>query len=1073
MVFSTEEKKSIAGDARTLQERLGCDPDATDRDEDITASLDEQLDEWRERVANGDREAFGDRLERDGLDEQECRRRMAVAGWPDDEPLPGWVEELDELVAFVVENPSPEVEIAADRELPFRDLVEPVVGYARTRVDLDSAGPLSSSAVADLFGWLATRVTGLWSRALFIDFKTHVANENPDLVLGDEMPEPGATRYYDEFVEEMATAERLRSFFSEYSFLGRLLVTVLRQWRARVEEFTARVASDSSQLGRTFADGEDVGAVTGIEVLGDHHNGGRAVFRVAFESGTTVGYKPRNAGIVVGFYELVEWINERGDLPPLQTLEVLYREEYAWMEWVRPAACTDPEGPAEYYRRAGMLMCLFYAFAATDMHLENIVAVGSQPVAIDLETVTEPVAKPEMRRINEAVQVVADTVVRTGVVPRHVPDGDVGDMAGFSTNQASIDAETQQFTNVNTDRMDLENVPTPDREGENLPVYDGSVVGPRTHVDDIVRGFEEMYRFVLDNKAAMLAEGGPIDRLTDREARVRVVYRPTVAYGRIRTAMRSADHLRNGLNFGTRVEVLAKLVVAHDVDPAVWSLYEAERDALREYGTPRFTAELRSTDLLDGDDHVLDDFFVQPPVEQIRDRIEAFDGTDLDEQCDYLRWGYRDHVETHGSGKTTRIDHGRDGRAERDGREDFETLVEETAEGIFDRIEATARRDDGDPVWVLRRVGADGGIDVAPIDDALYDGRVGIGIFLAGLARVFDDERYERLARETVAPILDALDSDTFENDSTSARYPPRPVGGVVGLGSIAYGLTKVGQLLDDSQYFRGAKQVAGVLGDERIAADQQYDVLQGSAGAVLGLVSLYEATGDDEVLDRARRAGDHLLESATHRDGVPTWAPASVGRPVCGFSHGTAGIAYALTRLESATGDSRFGTVAAESLAFERRRFDEETTNWPDLRPTSETDSMDAWCHGRTGIGLARLGTDAVDTTDARLADARRALRGIDPTTAFAADHVCCGNFGRVELLLRAARSLDEPTLRRDAERLAGACVRRADDAGGFSTQWGTEHWYDPGFFGGEAGIGYSLLRTVDPSLPCVLLLE
>jgi type 2 lantibiotic biosynthesis protein LanM len=1066
-VFSPEERKAIAGDARTLRERLECDPDGTDRDEDVAASLDERLEKWCERVADGDREAFRERLERDGLDEQECRRRMAVAGWPDDESLPDWVEELDELVTFVAENPSPDVDVEVDRELPFQDLVDPVVGYARERVGFDTSGPLSSSAVADLHGWLATRVTRLWSRALFIDFKTHVADENPDLVLGDAVPEPGATRYYDEFVEEMTTPEGLRSFFLEYSYLGRLLVTVLRQWRARVEEFSARVASDLPTLGRAFADGEEIGDVTGVEVLGDHHHGGRAVFRVTFGSGTTVGYKPRNAGIVVGFYELVEWINERSNLPPLRTLEILHREEYAWMEWVRPAACSDPEGPVEYYRRAGMLMCLFYAFAATDMHLENIVAVGSQPVAIDLETVTEPVAKPEMRRINEAVQVVADTVVRTGVVPRHVPDGDVGDMAGFSTNKASMDAETQQFTNVNTDRMDLETVPTPDREGENLPVYDGSVVGPRNHVDAIVRGFEEMYRFVLDNKVAMLATGGPIERLTDRVARVRVVYRPSIVYGQIRNAMRSADHLRTGLDFGIRTEVLAKLMVAYDVDPTVWSLYEAERDALGQYDTPRFTAELRSTDLHEGDDHVLDDFFVQPPVEQIRDRIQAFDETDLDEQCDYLRWGYRDYVETHGSGQTTGIDHGRDGR------EDVEELVEGAVEGIFDRIEATARRDDGDPVWVLRRIGAEGGIDVAPIDDALYDGRVGLGVFLAGLARVFDDEQHERLARETVSPVLDALDEGTFENDPTSARYPPRPVGGAVGLGSIAYGLTKVGELLDDSQYYHAARKVAGVIDDERIAADEQYDVLQGSAGAVLGLVSLYEATEDEEILDRARRAGEHLLESATHRDGIPTWAPASIGRPVCGFSHGIAGIAYALARLEAATGESRFGTVAAESLAFERRRFDEGSLNWPDLRPRSEANSMDAWCHGRTGIGLARLGTYEVDATEQLRQDAQRALRGTDPTTVFAADHVCCGNFGRVEFLLRAARTLDEPALRRDAERLAGACVRRADDASGFSTQWGTDHWYDPGFFGGEAGIGYSLLRTVEPSLPCVLLLE
>lgn len=1064
-MLSDEEKREIVGRARTLQERLETDPGGADP-EDFAESTDEYIEEWRERVAGGDPEAFRARLEHEGIDERECRRRIALEKWPGDEPLPDWIEELDGLIGFVAENPSPEIDLDVEHEPPFWDLVVPVVAYGRQRAEFDPSAPLSRSAMADLSRWLVSRVTRLWSRALFIDFKTYVAERDPDLVFGDEQAEAGETRYYDEFVERMSTAERLRSFFLEYAFLGRLIVSIVQQWRDRVEEFQARVAEDLSELGETFDDGADVGEVTEVAVLGDHHNRGRAVIRVTFGSGLTVGYKPRNAGIVVGFFELVEWINERSDLPVLQTLDVLYREDYAWVEWVRPEECSTPEDVVQYYRRAGMLMCLFYAFAATDMHIENIVAVGEQPVPIDLETVSEPVAKPEMRQINEAVEVVADTVVRTGVVPRHEPDEDLDNMAGFSVNRASVNVESQQLTNVNTDRMDLETVPLADREGSNLPVYDGAVVDPREHPDAIVGGFEEMYRFVLDNEAALLAEGGPIDRLEDRETRVRVVYRPSSIYGRMLVAMRSVDYLRTGLQFGARVEELARLPTVHDVDPAVWSVYDAERRSLRRYDAPRFTAELRSSDLYDGDDRVAEDFFVEPPGEQIRDRIRAFSETDLDEQRDYLRWGYGGRTHTHDPGETAAV-------GTPDGRDEVERVARDAAEGVFDRIVASARTTADGPGWVLRRVEDDGGLYVRPVDDSLYEGRVGIGVFLAALDRVLDDEQYGTLARETASPMLEAIDGDTFENDPLSVRNPPRPVGGAVGLGSVVYGLTKMGELLEDPAYYRRATRVAELVDDDRIAEDDQYDVLQGSAGAVLGLLSLYEATGDGDVLERARRAGEHLLANTTDRDGVPTWAPTAVGRPVCGFSHGTAGIAYALTRLEVATGESQFGAVAVESLEFERRQFDEDAANWPDLRPGTGDTRMDAWCHGRTGVGLARLGSLEVDATDEVRRDARRALRGVDPTTAFAADHVCCGNFGRVEFLLQAARTLDDPEPRRDAERLAMACIRRAGDAGQFSTQWQTDHWHNPGFFSGEAGIGYSLLRLVDHSLPCALLWE
>lgn len=1084
-VLSTEEKRTIAGRARTLQERLATpagrsragdpvgdvggertderagEPDGLDEEE-----LDELVAEWQDRVADGDPGAFRARLDRVGIDERECRRRLAAETWPDDEPLPDWVDVLDDLIGFVADPESPAVDLGLDGEPPFRELLVPVVAFAREGVEFDPSGPLAESARTDLTGWVAGRLSRLWARALFIDFKTYVAERNPDAVFGDETPEPGATRYYDEFVDRMSTEDRLRSFFLEYSFLGRLMVSVVGQWRDRVAEFQARVSADLPALGDTFAGGDDLGAVTGVDVLGDHHHRGRAVFGVTFDSGTTVGYKPRNAGIFVGFFEFVEWINEHGDLPDLRTLDVCYREDYSWVEWVRPEPCSDREEVVEYYRRAGMIVCLFYAFAATDMHIENIVAVGPQPVPIDLETVSEPVAKPGMRRINEAVEVVADTVVRTGVVPRHEPDEDLDNMAGFSVHRASVDIETQRFTNVNTDRMDMETVTLTDREGSNLPVLDGEVVDPRDHSGALVEGFEEMYRFLLDNEAAVLAEGGPVDRLADRETRLRVVYRPSSVYGRILAAMRSVDYLRTGLGFGLRVEELAKLPTTHDVDPAVWSVCEAEWSVLGRYNAPRFTAEIRSTDLYEGEDRVATEFFVQSPLEQIRERIAAFSEADLDEQRDYLRWGYAGRPDPHSAGDPTPVAVPDEPRA-------FDDVAGEAVRGIYDRIEGSARDAGDGPVWVVRRVEADGGLYVRPIDDALYEGRTGVGVFLAALDRVLGDERYGRFARETVGPVLAAVDDGTFENDPSSVRNPPRPVGGATGLGSVVYGLTKMGELLEDPGYYRRATRVAELIDDDRIAGDDRYGVVGGSAGAILGLLALYEATGERDVLERARRAGEHLLANATDRDGAPTWVPSGVGRPLCGFSHGTAGIAYALTRLGAATETPEFGTVAAESLAFERRQFDDGRDNWPDRRPGSEGSWMDAWCHGRTGVGLARLGSYETDPTDALGRDVRRAVRGADPSTAFATDHVCCGNFGRVAFLQRAARTLDEPGLRRDAERLARDRCRRADEAGQFSTQWGTDHWGDPGFFGGEAGIGYALLRLRDPSLPCVLLWE
>lgn len=1064
--LTTAEKKTVAGRARTLQERLDADATPGEINADFDGSLDDLIKDWRDAVADGDDDVFRRRLRFENHELEDCQRRIGTDEWPADEPLPKWIHRLDELLEFVFEHRTTEVELRMENELPFVDALAPFLQYAREQVDERPSEHVAHSAVQDLIEWLARRLTRLWSHTAFIEFKTYVANHDPDLVFGDGILPDGSTEYYDEFTERLL-GEQLKSFVLEYSFLARLFVTVIRQWVVRVEEFYARVAHDWSALDAVFADGESLGKITDIGAVGDTHQGGREVFAVTFESGTKAAYKPRNAGIVVWFYDLLEWINQNGDLPKFRTLDFVYRDKYAWMEWVQPEVCSTKTAVHEYYRRAGMFICLFYVLAATDMHLENIVAEGSQPVAIDLETLAEPVVKSDMRSINETVKVVADTVIRTGVVPRHVPAEEVKDMSGFAIQQGEITLESQQFTFVNTDSMDLEYAQFPNPEGANLPVYDGRVVEPTEHPNAILQGFDECYRFLLDNRADVLATDGPLENFIDDEFRVRVLYRATSVYSHVTDAMRSPSYHRKGLQFGIKVEALAKLLATGAVVEDAWPLYESERMTLRRFNIPRFSSKVDSVDLYDADEVVVEEFFEQTPLGQMHERLSNLNESDLEEQLDYLRWGYGGHERAHGKMNETTID--RDVSSS----PNFEQAATDASQSVFDRIATNARQEDDAPTWILREIGSNGGLHVHPIDDRLYDGRVGIGVFAAGLWSVTGDDRYRTFARRTVTPILTELAMGEFENDSTSRRSPPRPIGGGVGLGSIVYGLTKIGQLLEDEQYVSAATHVAELIGPDRIAADNRYGVLHGSAGAILGLLALYTDIETEAVLNRAVRVGDHLVKHGSKRDGVLTWHSPDFDRPLCGFSHGVAGIAYSLFRLGHVTGTSRFKDAAVDSIEYERRAYDADVKNWPDLRAEADSEWMDAWCHGRTGVGLARLGMYGIDRMPEIRYDAENAVRGMDSTVLSSVDHLCCGNFGRIELLLQAERTLGDASYRHEAERLATACIRRATNAGQFSTQWQTDQLYNPGFFGGEAGIGYSLLRFVDDSLPNVLLWE
>lgn len=1059
--LSEKEKRQLAGRAQTLQERLdvGCDTGET------IENVDEAVEEWREYVADGDDEAFRKRLDYEDIDFPEGRKRMASNGWPEDEPLPEWVEQLDDLIGYVQENQSADVGFEPDDEIPFFEVLKPFLSYGREEVADFPSEYISYSATHGLTKWLGERLIRLSNHTLFIEFKTHIARDDPDVAFSDDHDvEPDSTEYYDEFTDDLLD-DGLQSFFLEYSFLARLVVTVIQQWTTRVEEFYARVTGDWDELCETFTDNPDSETIVDIDVLGDAHQGSRQVLGITFESGARVAHKPRNSGIVVGFYDLLEWVNENGDLPNLRTLDFVCRSDYAWMEWVQSEPCSTKEETVQYYRRAGMLICIFYALDSADIHLENIIAEGDQPVTVDLETLVQPKVVLKKRSVTDTIEAVINTVLRTGAVPKYAPDEEMSDMAGFSTGQGDVTLEIQGFSDVNTDLMELEQKQHPPVEGENLPRYEGKVVEPGENSDAILRGFSEMYRLLLDNKQAVLADDGPVESLADRESRVRVLYRNTSAYSNIINALTSQDFHRTGLKFGLKTETLPKLAAPEDVDREVWSIYERERDILGSFNTPRFNAKITETNLYDGDDLVVENFLVQKPIDLVRDRIGNFDEADLEEQQDYISWGYGDHEPIHASTETTEPDAGAS-----EYLADFERVAEDASRDVFDRLVENSWNENGVPTWILREVVPQGGLHIHQLEDGLYNGRIGVGMFAAGMAQTFDDGQYREFARDVVAPLTEELGETTLSAN--------QPIGGGIGHGSIVYGLTKMGELLEDEQYVRAANRATASITPEKIEGDSQYDVLHGSAGAILGLLALYDATGDRDVLNRATRAGEHLLERRTEHDGVQTWRPANLGQPLCGFAHGTAGIAYALFRLANATGESRFERAALESIEYENRRYDEDVQNWPDLRANAGSNSMDAWCHGRTGVGLARLGMYDIDPVPELRQDVDRALQGLDTSMMTMTDHLCCGNFGRVEFLLEADQTLGDETLgdetyRAQAERLAAASVQRADATGQFATQWQTNHWYNPTLFGGETGVGYSLLRFVNQSLPSMLLWE
>jgi lantibiotic biosynthesis protein len=390
-----------------------------------------------------------------------------------------------------------------------------------------------------------------------------------------------------------------------------------------------------------------------------------------------------------------------------------------------------------------------------------------------------------------------------------------------------------------------------------------------------------------------------------------------------------------------------------------------------------------------------------------------------------------------------------------------------------------------------------GGVSMDPIDGewmavwrtfgpSLYDGTAGVALFLAQLHAMTRDRKH---AMAAIGGLRQAL--------SLVQTTPPNLALGFYGgrLG-IAYAADVVGRLCacpDISE--AGARQLRGLL--ETDLATQESDVVSGLAGAVPVLLALAGRmdSGADLFRNLARRTGDALAAKARrHPDGAWSWSMSGgsdeAGSDLLGHSHGTAGIATAFLELWKFGGETRFKEAADRALAYERRWYNPNERNWPDLRsfgaePT--TPSYPAfWCHGAAGIGFSRLRCFCLTGAPELRAEAEIAIETtarlqdelLDPNKNSPINHnfsQCHGLSGNADLFLFAAEQLPE-----QAEKLAARAGAVAEF--GIARHRRGGPWpcgvpaagENPSLMLGLAGIGYFYLRLADPSAtPTVLIIE
>jgi type 2 lantibiotic biosynthesis protein LanM len=1012
---------------------------------------------------------FTDRLAMEGVTQEEFTR---ILGTPvevlDESTPPAWVERL----ARAYSAPQPPRngdhanwgEPGATPEAGFLKLVAPLMADARLQLQakaeqIRQAHPAAPFAPARAVDALFDNLPG---RLLMMIAKTLVLELNIARLEGKLQGTTPAERFAV-FTQRLSHPETALQLLSEYPVLARRLVTCIENWLDYSAEFLDRLAADWKEIARLFDIDSDNAFLSEAEAgAGDTHRHGRSVLIARFENGFELVYKPRSIAVDEHFQDFIRWVNAKGAGPQLRTLKLLNRGSHGWLEFVHTAGCRAREEVVRFYERQGEYLAILYILQATDFHFENLLACGEQPILVDLEALFHPwlreidVNQPDIRMVAVAK---GRSVLRAGLLPRRTgAHGDyIGmELSGLGGAPGQMTENILQWAGEGTDEMVAVKQPFRMPGARNRPTMEGAEIDVREFAGPIISGFTRMYRLLLAHRDELLSEHGPLARFAQDE--VRVVARATRGYGVLLLQSLHPDYLHDALDLD---RLLDRLWAGVENNPHLLRLLPAERRDLLEGDIPIFTTHPASTDVFTSAGEKIDGVFTKSGIDLSRETIAGLSDDDLRRQL----WFIRASIAT--------LDLARDdltrGRYEPVrpssilSRHELVPALIEEARRIGDRLVELALQENDHATWIgFAYVNKTWSLD--PLHEDLYAGSSGIILALAYLGS-FGFEKYTALARRALNTLRARL-----ENRAENIRS----IGAFDGWSGIIYMLSHLGALWQDAGLLSWANSLVERL-PALIDQDNALDVVGGSAGCIGALLALHHISASEKALAVAGQCGDRLLAKAQPAEGGLGWFNnIETVKPITGFAHGAAGIAWALLELAAGTGNQKYKDTALAAIAYEHTQYSSAAGNWAENAPGSEQavgPSM-AWCYGAPGIGLARIAALKHSHHPIVRADLERAIEAALKFGVGANHSICHGDLGNLDFLLQAAQAIGSRELSAKVGELTNQIIASIKKYGWLcGVPLAVE---SPALMNGLAGICYGLLRIAAPErVPSVLTLS
>lgn len=866
---------------------------------------------------------------------------------------------------------------------------------------------------------------------------------------GELSAEDDAGRFA-EFVERAVQPRFAEHLDRRYPPLRERLQCALDRQRKAIEALAERLLADRDQLAPLL--GNTAGRLTALSLgQGDLHDGGQTVARLTLEGGTVM-YKPRSLrvdAVLDGF--LAHLFGDGADR--VRVPAVIDRGAYGWTAFAPHRYCENDDELRTFYRGLGHWLAVLRLLGGTDIHLENLIAVGPVPVVIDVESLFEivPAMTPSEygQAYDAAVMLIRNSVLRTGIVP-------------FRTQALGFEGIDLSAAGALPDQQPQVKAPTIVDAGTlqaRVKIVDVDMIAAQNHPSprpDVSQFWDEISEGFLEITARLReldATGELMPLIAAFEGcRVREIRRTTRAYVEIGRMLWHPASLHKEAE---AIEQARDLFVhnAEAIPNAPSALQDilSEIDDLRYGDVPIFVAPLTRERI----DKVIADWrAMRIDLEELTIR-SALVATDLNQRMRDREEERRGQLYAARNPHHDRLDMRRRKLA---------------ADAIERLLRLAVRGDDGSATWITPEISHHGWL-VQPVQADVYFGLGGVAVTLAGYLHEVESGR-----ADAVAGVEEALEGALRMLRALESLDTPETVGGFSGYASQVWTWLTLHDLLRRPDLLANAIARAEALERRGFEDDERFDIIDGAAGAIVPLLGLAEATGDARWHMLATRAA-HRLEAAAIVDELGArWPTTGSEEPSHGFAHGATGIAWALARLVlSGVGDAeeraRWHALSEAAFAFQESFYDEALGNWFDAREQDGSFTFPTWCHGSVGIGLSAADLYA-RTRDARhLRTLRRAVTAA--RGKWGSSHTLChGDMSLRELFVTAAE-LDPDGCAIDPDEATAQIVSAIEEHRGMVGGL-TRAAFTPGLMTGLAGAIHGLNRMhPECTLASPLLLE